>query len=168
MAREGTRQQKSYVQSHLSPSRTRSSMRSTEPMDSRLESASGSMMSLHKFQTQQRPENQGDYDGYEDYLPDNCSEGEGSWETQHSAQEGQGNVGDIAEVTVALVMSKPNLLLRTKVSSSNSNSPLLGIRSNMRMATGASRRPISVDANANKRASRAKIEGGELDYAAYI
>lgn len=38
----------------------------------------------------------------------------------------------------------------------------------MQMVTAASRRPISVDANANKRASRAEIEGSELDYAAYI
>lgn len=89
-------------------------MRSTESIDSRFESASGSMMSLHKFQTQERPENQGDDDGYEDSLPDNGSEGEGSWETQHSAQEGQGNVDDVAEVTAALAMSKPNLILRTK------------------------------------------------------
>jgi axial budding pattern protein 2 len=167
MAREGTRQLKSYVQSHLSRSRTRSSMRSTESKDSRFESASGSMMSLHKLQTQQRPENQGGDDEYEDYLPDNCSEGEGSWETQHSAQEGQGNVDEIAEVTAALAISKPKLTPRTKVSSSNPNSPLLDMGSNRRMLTGASRF-ISVDANANKRASTATIESGELDYAAYI
>lgn len=168
MAREGTRQLKSYVQSHISRSRTRSSMRSTESKDSRFESASGSMMSLHKFQTQQRPENQGDDDGYEDSFPDNSSEGEGSWETQHSAQEGQGNIDDVAEETAALAMSKPILVLRTKVSSSNPNSPLLDIESNSRMVTGASRRSISVDANANKRASGEKMEGGEFDYAAYI
>jgi axial budding pattern protein 2 len=172
LAREGTRQLKSYVQSHLLQSRTRSSMRSTESKDSRFESASGSMMSLHQFQAQQQPDNQGFDDEYEDYLPDDCSEGEGSWETHHSAQDSQGNVTveDVAEANVPATqaLSKPNFIPKAKLSSSNPNSPMLDIGPNMRIVPGASRRPISIDAKENKRASRARIEEEELDYAAYL
>ncbi len=125
-------------------------------------------MSLHQFQTRQQPEDQGDDDEYEDYLPDDCSEGDGSWETHHSAQDSQGNINDVAHVAATQAMSKPNFVPRAKLSSLNPTSPMLEIGPNMRMGAGASRRPISVDAKANKRASRAKIEGGELDYAAYI
>lgn len=76
MAREGTRQLRSYIQSHLGGrTRTRSSIRSFESRDSRFESAPGSMS-----QTDQSPERevQRDEDVYEDYLPDGFSEG--SWE----------------------------------------------------------------------------------------
>jgi axial budding pattern protein 2 len=172
MAREGTRQLKSYVQSHLSRSRTRNSMRSTESKDSRFESASGSLMSLHQFQTQKQPESRGDDDGYEDFLRDDYSDGEGSWETQHSPQDNQGNAnaGDVAEVNAvaAQAMFKPSFIPSARISNLKPNSPMLDIEPNMRMVPGASRRPISVDAKANKRSSRARIERSELDYAAYI
>ncbi|KAH8782592.1 hypothetical protein BGZ57DRAFT_260926 [Hyaloscypha finlandica] len=172
MAREGTRQLKSYVQSHLSRSRTRNSMRSTESEDSRFESASGSMMSLHQFQAQNQPESRGDDGGYEDFLRDDYSDGEGSWETEHSPQDNQdnANAGDVAEVNAvaAQAMFKPSFIPSARISNSKPNSPMLDIEPNMRMVPGASRRPISVDAKANKRSSRAKIERGELDYAAYI
>jgi axial budding pattern protein 2 len=52
-------------------------------------------------------------------------------------------------------------------SKSNPNSPMLNTGQNSRILPGASRRPVSVDAKA-KRASRARVEGGELDYTAYI
>jgi axial budding pattern protein 2 len=130
------------------------------------------MMSLHQFQAQQQPDNQGFDDEYEDYLPDDCSEGEGSWETHHSAQDSQGNVTveDVAEANVPATqaLSKPNFIPKAKLSSSNPNSPMLDIGPNMRIVPGASRRPISIDAKENKRASRARIEEEELDYAAYI
>jgi axial budding pattern protein 2 len=129
-------------------------------------------MSLHQFQAQKQPESRGDDDGYEDFLRDDYSDGEGSWETQHSPQDNQGNAnaGDVAEVNavVAQAMSKPIFIPSARISNSKPNSPMLDIEPNMRMVPGASRRPISVDAKANKRSSRAKIERGELDYAAYI
>ncbi|KAE9377975.1 hypothetical protein N431DRAFT_399232 [Stipitochalara longipes BDJ] len=172
LARQGTRQLKSYVQSHLSRSRTRSSIRSTESKDSRFESASGSMESLQQFRAQRQTEHQIDDDLYEDFLPDDYSDGEGSWETQNSAQDGQGNSNseDITKVDVAAsqAMSTVNFIPGAEISNSNPNSPMLDIGPNMRIVPGALRRPISVDAKANKRASRVKIERGELDYAAYI
>jgi axial budding pattern protein 2 len=130
------------------------------------------MMSLHQFQARQQPGNQ-DFDNeYEDYLPDDYSEVEGSWETHHSAQDSQGNVTteDVVEANVPATqaMSKPNFIPKVKPSSSSPNSPMLDIGPNMRIVPGALRRPISVDAKEKKRASRARIEEGELDYAAYI
>jgi axial budding pattern protein 2 len=172
MAREGTRQLKSYVQSHLSRSRTRSSIRSIESKDSRFESASGSMKSMQQFQPQRQTENQIEDSVYEEFLPDGYSDEEGSWKTQNSAQDGQGNVntGEMSEITAAASRGKsmPNFTPVARISTSNPSSPMLDIGPNIRMVPGASRRPISVDAGSNKRASRAKIEEGELDYAAYI
>jgi axial budding pattern protein 2 len=172
LAREGTRQLKSYVQSHFSRSGTRSSMKSTESKDSRFESASESMMSLHQFHAQQEPQNQDDGDEYEDYLPDDYLEGGGSWETQHSVPDSQrsAQAKNLAQgnVAAAQAMTNPNFVPKAKISGSAANSPMVDIGPNMRMVPGASRRPISVDAEANKRGSKAKIERGELDYAAYI
>lgn len=171
MAREGTRQLKSYVQSHLSRSRTRSSIRSTESKDSRFESASGSMMSLYQFQAHQPPASQGGDDEYEDYLPDDYSEG--SWETHQSLRDSQGNVieystEDLPQLNEAAAQLKGKANLIPMPLNSNPNSPMIDMGPNMRMVPGASRRPISVDAKANKRASKAKIERGDMDYTAYI
>lgn len=171
MAREGTRQLKSYVQSHLSRSRTRSSIRSTESKDSRFESASGSMMSLYQFQAHQPPASQGGDDEYEDYLPDDYSEG--SWETHQSLRDSQGNVieystEDLPQLDEAAAQLKGKANLIPMPLNSNPNSPMIDMGPNMRMVPGASRRPISVDAKANKRASKAKIERGDMDYTAYI
>ena len=172
MAREGTRQLKSYVQSHLSRSRTTSSVRSTESKESRFESASGSLKSMRQFQAQQHNASQVDDGVYEDFLPDDYSDGEGSWETQNSGQIGQGDISaeEMSEVNAAALqaMSASNFTMGATISNSKPSFPMLDIGPNMRIVPGASRRPISVDAKANKRASRAKIEGVEMDYAAYI
>jgi axial budding pattern protein 2 len=164
LAREGTRQLKSYIQSQLSRTRTKSSIKSNESKDSRFESASGSTRSLQQAHLQRSPERQNPDDEYEDYLPDDYSEG--SWETQQESPESKGNmVGYAAEesekATSAAAM--PGFI----GSESNPNPPMLNIGQNARILPGASRRPVSVDAKA-KRASRARVEGGELDYTAYI
>jgi axial budding pattern protein 2 len=171
LAREGTRQLKSYIQSQISLSRTKSSIKSSESKDSRFESASGSMMSLSQFQAQAAPENQGGYDEYEDFLPDECSER--SWETHHSVLDSQGNaieysINDLPEANLAKAEPRIRSSFIPRPLNSNPTSPEPDMRPNMRIVPGASRRPISVDGKANKRASKGKIERGDLDYTAYI
>jgi axial budding pattern protein 2 len=126
---------------------------------------------MQQFEPQRQTENQIEDIVYEELLPDGYSDEEGSWETQNSAKDGQGNVntGEMSELTAAgWGKSMPNFTPVTRISTLNLSSPMLDIGLNMRMVPGASRRPISVDAGSNKRASRVKIEEGELDYAAYI
>jgi len=172
LAREGTRQLKSYIQSQLSRTRTRTSIRSNESKDSRFESASGSVLSLQQSQIQCSPERQKEDDEYEDYLPEDYSDG--SWETHHTSRDSQGNIieygaDDSPEVVFAAAQSKikPSLIPNSGLKSSL-NSPMPDIGSNARIVPGAVRRPISVDAKTNKRASKAKVETGEMDYTAYI
>jgi axial budding pattern protein 2 len=166
LAREGTRQLKSYIQSQLSRTRTKSSVKSNESKDSRFESASGSMRSLQQTHLQWPPERQNPDDEYEDYLPDDYSEG--SWETQQESPDSQGNmVGYAAEESEKAPSATAQTMPGFIGSKSNPNSPKLNIGQNARILPGASRRPISVDAKA-KRASRATVERGELDYTAYI
>jgi len=127
------------------------------------------MRSLQQTYLERPPERQNPDDEYEDYLPDDYSEG--SWETQQESPDSQGNmVGYAAEgsekATSAAAQTMPGFI----GSNPNPNSPMLNIGQNARILPGASRRPVSVDAKA-KRASRARVEGGdpgELDYTAYI
>ena len=177
-AREGTRQLRSYIQSQLGRSKTIRSMKSAESKDSRFESASSSMQSFHQSQIfreserieHERREVQGDE--YEDYLPDEYSDG--SWETQ---RDSQGNVIEYSEkdsperppqIAVTEPKVEAHVDFGSTFSRSNPNTPLPDLGPNARILPGALRRPMSVDAKANKRASRAKIEQGELDYTAYI
>jgi axial budding pattern protein 2 len=123
---------------------------------------------LQQTHTQRCPERQNPDDEYEDYLPDDYSDG--SWETQPEIPDSQRNmVGYGAEepqiVTLAGAQSKATP--GSVGSKSNTDSPMLNIGENARIVPGASRRPVSVDAKA-KRASRARVEGGERDYTAYI
>jgi axial budding pattern protein 2 len=124
------------------------------------------MRSLQQTHLQRSPERQNPDGEYEDYLPDDYSEG--SWETQQESPDSEGNMGGYAgkeaeKTTSAAAQTMPGFI----GSKSNPNSPMLNIGQNARILPGASRRPVSVDAKA-KRASRARVEGGELDYTAYI
>jgi axial budding pattern protein 2 len=165
LAREGTSQLKSYIQSQLSRTRTKSSIVSNESKDSRFESASGSMRSLQQTHLQRPPERQNPDDEYEDYLPDDYSEG--SWETQQESSDSQENMVGFAAKESEKATSAAATTPGFTGSKSNPNSPMLNIGQNASILPGASRRPVSVNAKA-KRASRAKVEGGELDYTAYI
>ncbi|KAE8445303.1 hypothetical protein EG329_013541 [Mollisiaceae sp. DMI_Dod_QoI] len=174
MAREGTRQLRSYIQSQLARTRSRRSMRSTESRDSRFDSATGSMLSLPQSRAHQSPERQTTGDDYEDFLRDGFSEE--SWETHNSAHASQDNVvlfdaEDSAEVILEAAQASmpPNTDRRPGPSASNPISPRPGkLNSEMRLVRGAARRPLSVDATANNRASRARVERSELGYTAYI
>jgi hypothetical protein len=74
----------------------------------------------------------------------------------------------VAETTAAHPTVEARMGLCGTFSKSNPNSPIPDLGPNVRILPGASRRPMSVDAKANKRASRTRIEQGELDYTAYI
>lgn len=174
-AREGTRQLRSYIQSQLSGGKSRRSLRSMESRDSRFESAAGSMLSLPQSRAQHSPERPltGD-DGYEEFMRDAFSEE--SWETQGSAQNSQENVilfdaEDSAAMILEAAQARRNIDLaqRPGTSASNPVSQRPGSSSGIRFMMGAARRPLSVDATANNRASRAVVERGDLtDYTAYI
>jgi hypothetical protein len=73
----------------------------------------------------------------------------------------------VAETTAPHPTVEARMGLRGTFSRSNPNSPIPDLGPNVRILPGASR-PMSVDAKANKRASRTRIEQGELDYTAYI
>jgi axial budding pattern protein 2 len=172
-AREGTRQLRSYVQSHLAGTRSRHSMRSTESKDSRFESATSSMLSQPQSRSQRSPERPIGDDGYEDFLRDGFSEQ--SWETQGSIHASQDNVILFdAEETAAMVQeaaqARRNIDMagrpRTSASNPVPRRPDSGSGPGIRFMMGAQRRPLSVDAS--HRASRAVVERGTIDYTAYI
>ncbi|TVY73146.1 Axial budding pattern protein, partial [Lachnellula suecica] len=91
MAREGTRQLKSFIQGQLHRSRTKDSIRSTQSRDSRFESAVPSIQSLHA--TQHPPIPTSNDEDYEDYLPSD----EGSWENLPPSRDSQGNIIEYSE-----------------------------------------------------------------------
>jgi axial budding pattern protein 2 len=172
-AREGTRQLRSYLQRGLTRGKTNGSMKSNESNDSRFESADSLHQSLPNIVVHARspevgqPEPEGE-DEYEDYLPDDYSEG--SWETRRTPpRDSLGNLieyglGESPEVATAIAQRHalaPSTSLR-----SHPTSPLPPyIGPNARMVSGRGKRPFSVDAGANQGSVRAIVES---DYAAYI
>ncbi|KUJ15626.1 uncharacterized protein LY89DRAFT_89743 [Mollisia scopiformis] len=177
LAREGTRQLRSYIQSQLAGAKSRRSLRSTESRDSRFESAAGSMLSLPQSRTQHSPERPTGDDSYEDFLRDGFSEE--SWETQGSLHNSQENVvlfdaEDSANMISEAMQARTDIesALRPGTSASNPVSQRPGSSSGIRFMMGAARRPLSVDASANNRTSRATravVDRGNLmDYTAYI
>jgi axial budding pattern protein 2 len=177
--RESTKQLRSYLHCQLQKSKTRSrtSMRSTESRDSRFESASPSIASLHRFQSTPRTEGfesgrTNAEDGYEEFLPDDYSEG--SWETHQSAQGSQPNVithgpaGSDEDTAVPEASSggARNFVPLMKL---DPKSPMLDIGSNARMVSGRGKKPVNVGTQM-KGSVKARIEcaGGEDDFTAYI
>ncbi|KAF8864952.1 hypothetical protein BDZ45DRAFT_641915 [Acephala macrosclerotiorum] len=172
MAREGTRQLRSYIQSQLARTKSKRSMKSMESRDSRFESAAGSMLSLPQSRAQRSLERQAIDAEYEDFLRDGFSEE--SWETQGSAHPSQENdvlfdAEESAEMILEAVQARSSLAWRPGTSASNPVSPRPGTAtSEARLMRGAQRRPLSVDARGNHRRSRSMAETGNLDYTAYI
>ena len=177
--REGTRQLRPYIQHQLRRAQTRESIRSNESKDSRFESASGSMLSakrFHSFHNVQRAgaDTRYEEDEYEEFLPDGCSEE--SWETNHTNRDSpvdtkyKNETLSAAQVTIAEAEPSSLQPRLCSLATSTPNSPMVDIGSNARMRSARGRRPISVDAKATRRASRAVVEHpkGEPDYAAYI
>jgi hypothetical protein len=101
-------------------------------------------------------------------LPDDYSDE--SWETHHSPprdslgniiEYGLGESPEVATATAERRLLAPGTALR-----SHPASPLPpDIGPNARLVEGKGKRPLSVDAGANKGSVRAVVEG---DYAAYI
>ncbi|PBP18599.1 transmembrane glycoprotein [Diplocarpon rosae] len=148
MAKEGTRQLRSFVSSQLRRSRTRDSLVSTGSRDSRFESAASQSPMDRSPNREQRPRDEFEY---EDYLPDGFSDG--SWETQRSARDesdGQMQRSDTAGPGYGTSKSTPS-------------SPELG--RGARIVPGAGRRPVSSDAEGLRRVG---TQRGEMDYTAYI
>ncbi|KAG4443456.1 hypothetical protein IFR05_001026 [Cadophora sp. M221] len=133
--------------------RTGSSICSFDSRDSRFESAPGSMS-----QIDQSPERavQPDEDVYQDYIPDGFLEG--SWETQRSPRDEDGN-GNVA--TDGDVVQNPGP--ENGNSKSTPASPEIGRAA--RIVGGAGRRPVSSDASAVRRVG---TQRGVVDYTAYI
>ncbi|KAH7350855.1 hypothetical protein BKA65DRAFT_246140 [Rhexocercosporidium sp. MPI-PUGE-AT-0058] len=152
MAREGTRQLRSYIQSHLGArTKTISSIRSYESRDSRFESAPGSMSQMD--QCSETGVHLYD-DVYEDYIPDGFSEG--SWETQRGARDEEGSV-----VTDGDVVQNPGLAYGNSKSTPTSPKP----GGAARIVDGAGMRPMSTDASGVQRMG---TQRGVMDYSAYI
>ncbi|CZR60372.1 uncharacterized protein PAC_10268 [Phialocephala subalpina] len=172
MAREGTRQLRSYIQSQLARTKSKRSMKSMESKDSRFESAAGSMLSLPQSRAQRSPERQQIDADYENFLRDGFSEE--SWETQGSDHPSQENIvlfdaEESTEMILEAVQARSNLAWRPGTSASNPVSPRPGTAtSEVRCMRGAQRRPLSVDVRANHRPSRSVVERGIVDYTAYI
>ncbi|KAK2625194.1 hypothetical protein QTJ16_005563 [Diplocarpon rosae] len=148
MAKEGTRQLRSFLSSQLRRSRTRDSLVSTGSRDSRFESAASLSQTDRSPHHEERPQDEIEY---EDYLPDGFSDG--SWETQRSARDeadGQVQRNDTAGPGYGTSKSTPS-------------SPELG--RGARIVQGAGRRPVSSDAEGLRRVG---TQRGEMDYTAYI
>jgi len=198
--RESTRQLRFYVQNHLSRKNTDASVKSTLSKDSRFESASPSMQSVQQLQR----DGEGDIqmqdcgDSYEEFLPENCSEG--SWETQVEDSQfesqartyDQSNLPNIitygAEDTQPMIQYRPNASNKYRRDSSAevntatgelvpetmtapSTLPLMGTAGNARMVRGRGRRPVSVDAGKKGIGSmkgRLESTDSEQDFTAYI
>lgn len=177
LAREGTRQLKTYI-GELHRTKTRDSIRSTRSRDSRFESAIPSMQSLHESQHPPIPA-QNEDDDYEDYYS------EGSWETHPPSRDSQGNIIEYSEdespkvstaAKAAQAKSQLSFVPTTRPKSKLLAEPKMEMGVGARMVEGAGRRPISIDAKATKGSVRARVErqtderGGEGsgDYSAYI
>ena len=173
-ARESTRQLRSYIQSRLARVKTNSSMISNESRDSRFDSADSLNQSQPNIVVHARspkvrqPEAEGE-DEYEEYLPNDYSEG--SWETHRTTSQDsleniiehglrdppEGITGGAQRHTLA-----PNTALRSHPTAP----PPPDLGPNARIVSGRGKRPLSVEAGANNQGSvRAIIES---DYAAYI
>ncbi|KAH7419926.1 hypothetical protein BKA64DRAFT_29278 [Cadophora sp. MPI-SDFR-AT-0126] len=153
MAREETRQLRSYIQSHLGGRmKSRSSIRSYESRDSRFDSAPCSILQMGKGPEREHPGDEDFYD--EEYIKDGLSDG--SWETQRSAREEEEDMlmeGDV----------EPNFGHGYGNSRSTPATPEIGRAA--RIVSGAGRRPMSVDASGTKRIT---TQRGEMDYTAYV
>ncbi|KAL2071597.1 hypothetical protein VTL71DRAFT_12832 [Oculimacula yallundae] len=150
MAREGTRQLRSYIQSHLGGrTRTRSSICSYESRDSRFESAHAEMDQMANS-PERESEVPRDAEIYEDYIPDGISDG--SWDTQRSAREDEGNGN-----------GGGNAIFGSSMSKSTPSSPDLDRAG--RIMNGLGRRPVSVDTSGVQRMG---TQRGVMDYTAYI
>lgn len=161
MAREGTRQLRSYIQNQLHRSRTKGSIMSMTSKDSRFESASASMYSLPLDQTYHsaREDRNADNHNAEEHLDDFS---EGSWETQFADSEG--NVVQHASSDVPpLPTAQP--VTTGQTSASNSHVPL---RLNARTLSSRGKRPVSVDTRTRQTSVKGKMETGGTDYTAYI
>ncbi|TAQ90172.1 hypothetical protein B7494_g1476 [Chlorociboria aeruginascens] len=170
LAREGTRQLKSFVQNQLTRTRTRASMKSMDSKDSRFESADTSMYSLPRpdntFGNQRNVNEKGDaQDEYEDYLPENDSEG--SWETHYSRRDSRGNAIESTIEDSAKELKGAGMSFQPKTGMGDENA-LPDIGPNARMVPGKGKRPVSVLDVKGKDSMRAKVERGENDYTAYI
>lgn len=172
-AREGTRQLKTFI-GQLKRTKTKDSIRSTHSRDSRFESAIPSMQSLHQSQHPFIP-GQNNEDDYEDYIPDNYSEG--SWETHPPSRDSQGMIieysdDDSPEVITAAkaaqTKSRPSLVPAARPKSIAFVDPGVDMGPGARMVQGVGRRPVSVDAKATTGSVRAKVERQRSDYSAYI
>ncbi|TVY23726.1 Axial budding pattern protein [Lachnellula hyalina] len=179
LAREGTRQLKTYI-GELHRTKTRESVRSTQSTDSRFESAEPSMQSLHQSQHPAIPtQNADDDDEYEDYYS------EGSWETHPPSRDSQGNIIEYSEdespkvstaAKAAQAKSRMSFVPTGRHKSKLLVDPMTEMGVGVRMVEGVGRRPISVDATATTGSVRARVErqadegGGEDpdDYSAYI
>lgn len=174
-AREGTRQLRSYIQNRLVKTRTRSSMKSNDSRDSRFDSATGSIQSLHQSRSNGNLERSGlgtreGNDEYEDYLPDGHSEG--SWETNESQRDSQPNAitygteDSLSESGAALVLPKAGSEVGP-LRETQPGSSMLDIGTNARVRSGKGKRPMGVDTKGIG-SVRARVEGAESDYTAYI
>ncbi|TVY38298.1 Axial budding pattern protein [Lachnellula subtilissima] len=179
LAREGTRQLKTYI-GELHRIKTRDSVRSTQSRDSRFESADPSMQSLHQSQHPPTPtQNHDDDDEYEDYYSD------GSWETHPPSRDSQGNIIEYSEdespkvstaAKAAQAKSRVSFVPTARPKSKLVVDPRTEMGVGVRVVEGVGRRPISVDAKATTGSVRARVErqtdegGGEDtgDYSAYI
>lgn len=152
-AREGTRELQSYLQSRLSRYKTNGSLKSNESRESRVESAdSQPNIVIHARTPEFTQSKAGDEDNYEDYLPDDHSEG--SWETHRTPpRDSLGNIieyglGEPSQAAAAVAQGHlaPGTALR-----SHPTSPLPpDIGHNTGMVSGRGKRPLSVDAGDNK------------------
>ncbi|KAH8592781.1 hypothetical protein B0O99DRAFT_576411 [Bisporella sp. PMI_857] len=191
--RESTKQLKSYLQHHVSRNNTKTSMRSTASRDSRFESASPSMQSMQRLQRDGDgdTEMQDAEDEYEDFLPDNCSDG--SWETHHdSRRNSRANAADYipgarpkmqnygsesSQLTIVSNGERPAEsdgpgTSKAGVAAGASNpsilgptsSPLMGTAGNARIVRGHGKSPTSVDTGMKGVGSvQAMIEGPDLE-----
>ncbi|KAG9244372.1 hypothetical protein BJ878DRAFT_480218 [Calycina marina] len=152
---EGTRQLRYIVQNYQMRKKTGASMKSALSKDRRFESANPSMQSIQQRQSDSEGDlemRDVDDDEYDDFLPENCSDG--SWETQNDSSPRRStsayctrslaNVainesleysGDsLAEVSTAAQVSATKAILVP------TNLPLMGIAENGRIVRGRGRR----------------------------
>jgi axial budding pattern protein 2 len=199
MAQEGTRQLRSFIQSQITRARSKKSIRSLgshksmKSVDSRFESAAGSMAELHhrqsKAELQQSPEIQRrcprSEPDFDDWHTDSLSEAEGSgassWETQNEEEISENVIKYYTEIDeesslLPRGLDRRNLGFMRQISQSMPSSPIIretGILTNdspqPRVVRGMERRPISIDAEASKTEISASMsQRAELDYTAYI
>ena len=151
MAREETRQLRSYIQSYLGGrTRTRSSLRSYDSKDSRFESAPGSMSQMANSPEREAPRHRDFYDD----LPDGFSDG--SWETQRSARDEEESIAMNDDLV-------PISGHGYGISRSTPATPEIGRAA--RIVSGAGRRPMSVAVGG---VGRVTTQRGEMDYTAYV